>query len=240
MGPVSAPTDVSAAHDDPPTPPTRGWHRAVVAIGGALAVFLLGAAAGILLGLPGGATQTPAADSVDVGFGQDMTVHHEQAVQMASWVRDHTQDPVIHTLAFDIESTQTSEIGRMQGWLALWEAPPLPSGRHMTWMAQAPAGHGHLAGPSVPADGFAVMPGMASPEDLRALRAASGRALDVLFVQLMLRHHEGGVPMLSYGAEYATVPAVRTLAAQMAAAQAAESDYLRTLLTERGATPLPD
>ncbi len=240
MGPMSAPTDVSTAHDDPPAPPPRGWHRTVVAIGGALAVFLLGAAAGILIGLPGGAPQAPAADSVDVGFSQDMTAHHEQAVEMSSWVRDHTQDPVVRTLAFDIESTQTSEIGRMQGWLTLWGTPPLPSGRHMTWMTQAPVGHGHLAGPSVPADGLAVMPGMASPEDLRALRAASGRALDVLFLQLMLRHHEGGAPMLSYAAEYTTVPAVRTLAAQMAAAQVTESDYLRTLLAARGATPLPD
>ena len=88
--------------------------------------------------------------------------------------------------------------------------------------------------------GVDAMPGMATSDQLRALRAASGEQMDVLFLQLMLRHHEGGAPMLSHGAEYATVPAVRALAAQMAAAQAGESDYLRTLLAARGAAPLPD
>jgi len=221
-------------------PRSRAWHTVVVALGGALAMFLLGATAGMLIGLPGAAPGAPPADSVDVGFSQDMTVHHEQAVEMAAWVRDHGTDPVVRGLAYDIESTQTAEIGRMQGWLTLWGAAPVPPGAHMTWMMVPPGGHAHGApGSSVPAAGMAVMPGMASTQELRALKTASGPALDVLFLQLMLRHHEGGTGMLEHGAEFATVPAVHDLAAQMAAAQAAESDYLRTLLVERGGAPLP-
>ena len=57
---------------------------------------------------------------MDVGFAQDMSVHHQQAVQMASWERDHTTDPALKQLAFDIETTQLQQIGRMQGWLGLW------------------------------------------------------------------------------------------------------------------------
>ncbi|MGE3284895.1 MAG: DUF305 domain-containing protein [Pseudonocardia sp.] len=232
-------TDVPAV-DREVTARTPGWLRVLVAVGGALAIFLLGAATGLLVGLPGSGTATPEADSVDVGFSQDMTVHHEQAVQMASWARDHTTDPVIRTLAYDIESTQTAEIGRMQGWLTLWGAPQQPPGRYMRWMAGTTghAGHGGGLG-AVPPDGVATMPGMASPEELAALRAASGRDLDVMFLQLMLRHHEGGAPMLAYASQYATEPAVRSLAGQMATAQATEADYLRTLLAERGAQPLP-
>ncbi|MGQ0574379.1 MAG: DUF305 domain-containing protein [Pseudonocardia sp.] len=213
----------------------RAWHTAAVAIGGALAVFLLGAAAGVLIGLPGGATSTPDAASVDVWFSQDMTVHHEQAVEMAAWARGHSSDPMIRTLAYDIESTQTAEIGRMQGWLTLWDAPQLAVGPHMVWMAGPSHDHG---GPSLPPGGVATMPGMATPEELRALRATTGPELDVLFLQMLLRHHEGGAAMLEYGAQNASVPAVRHLAGQMATAQAGESAYLRTLLAERGATPL--
>jgi hypothetical protein len=55
----------------------------------------------------------------------------------------------------------------------------------------------------------------------------------------MLRHHEGGTAMLAYGAEHATMPQVRNLAGQMLRSQAAESDYLRRLLAERGGSPLP-
>jgi uncharacterized protein (DUF305 family) len=221
--------------DQPTT--TRPWHRALVAVGGAIAIFLLGAAAGLLIGLPGSAPQTPAADSVDVGFAQDMTVHHEQAVLMASWARDHSTDPVVRQLAFDIESTQIAQIGRMQGWLALWGRAPTPTGGYMAWMTGSAADH-HGQGTS-DGGGVATMPGMATAEELRALRAATGTDLDVLFLQLMLRHHEGGAGMLAYAAEHAGVPDVRNLSAQMLAAQSNEGVYLRQLLAERGAAPLP-
>jgi uncharacterized protein (DUF305 family) len=137
-------------------------------------------------------------------------------------------------LAFDIETSQLQQIGRMQGWLGLWGAAPSSSSGHMAWMS-SPSGHDHAsAGGAVD-----TMPGMATSDQLRALRAASGQQLDVQFLQLMLRHHEGGVIMLQYGAEHAAVPEVRNLAAQMLSAQTSEIEYLQQLLAARGGTPLP-
>jgi uncharacterized protein (DUF305 family) len=221
----------------PPVPPPvrRGWARALIAVLGAVALLLLGAAAGMLVGLPGStATSPPAADSVDVGFAQDMSEHHQQAVQMASWERDHTTDPALKQLAFDIETTQLQQIGQMQGWLALWGAPlDSPSGKHMAWMASTD----HMGMTS--GGGVDTMPGMATSDQLRALRTASGRPLDLLFLQLMLRHHQGGVEMLQYGADHASVPQVRNLASQMLSSQTSESDYMTQLLSARGGTPLP-
>ncbi|MFR9800692.1 DUF305 domain-containing protein [Pseudonocardia sp. RS010] len=226
------------------------WVRPLVVIAAAVALLLIGGAAGTMVGLPGSAgTTTPSADSVDVGFAQDMTVHHEQAVEMASWARDHTSDIQIKQLAFDIETTQLQQIGRMQGWLGLWGAAPFPTGRpYMTWMAMDPAdgGHAHGAPPASDASdasaasaGAARMPGMATDADLRDLRAATGPQLDTLFLQLMLRHHLGGVDMLAYAADRAAVPEVRNLAAQALAAQSSEADLMRQLLAARGAEPLP-
>jgi uncharacterized protein (DUF305 family) len=212
------------------------WARPLIAVVAAVGLLLLGAAGGLLLGLPGSAPAPPAADSVDVGFAQDMTVHHEQAVEMAAWQRDNTDDPVLRQLAFDIESTQTAQIGRMQGWLELWGAPPLPVGGHTGWMSAAGHGHHGVAG----ADGAVpTMPGMASQEELRTLRAATGEELDVVFLQLMLRHHEGGAEMARYAADNASVPQVRNLAAQILSSQSSETEYLRGLLAERGGQPLP-
>jgi uncharacterized protein (DUF305 family) len=228
----------------PPAPPPmrRGWARPAIALLAALGLLLLGAAAGLLVGLPGSsASSVPAADSVDVGFAQDMSEHHQQAVQMASWERDHTTDPALKQLAFDIETTQLQQIGQMQGWLGLWgAAADAPDGKHMAWMVSSDHAHGVSSGSGgVSVGGVETMPGMASSDQLRALRALSGPQLDVLFLQLMLRHHQGGAVMLQYGADHASVPEVRNLAAQMLSSQTSESEYLSQLLAARGGTPLP-
>lgn len=221
----------------PTSPPTGGearWVRPFVAVAAVVGLLLLGAAGGLLLGLPGSSTPEPG--PVDIGFSQDMSVHHLQAVEMAAWERDHTTDPVLAQIATDIEKTQNNQVGQMQGWLALWDAPALPLGGHMGWMAGAPGGHGHTDGGT---GVVATMPGMATSADLTALRAATGPQLDVLFLQLMLRHHQGGAEMLRHAADHAAVPQVRSLATQMLGAQASETEYLRQLLVARGGTPLP-
>jgi uncharacterized protein (DUF305 family) len=229
-------TPTAPADAEQPAPQEARWIRPALAVVAVVGLLLLGAAGGLLIsGVPGTTPPAvPATDSVDVGFSQDMTVHHQQAVTMASWERDHTTDPVLHQLAADIEATQTAQIGRMQGWLELWGAPTLPTGGYMAWMTEPL--HAHTP---APAGGAPAMPGMASDEELAALRAATGPQLDVLFLQLMLRHHEGGAGMLQYAAERAAVPQVRNLAAQMLRSQTSESLYLRQLLAERGGQPLP-
>ena len=231
MSPVDAPTAPPA---DAPAGAEARWVRPFVAVAVALVLLLVGATAGMLVRLP---SAPPEPGPVDVGFSQDMTVHHLQAVTMAAWERDHTDDPVLLQLATDIERTQNNQVGQMQGWLSLWDESALPIGGHMAWMAESP-GHAHT-GPTTPDGGVATMPGMASQDELARLRASSGTALDVLFLQLMLRHHQGGAEMLAYGAEYAAVPQVRNLAAQMLSSQSSETEYLRQLLAERGGEPLP-
>jgi uncharacterized protein (DUF305 family) len=231
MSPVDAP---AAPPADAPAPAEARWVRPFVATAVAVVLLLVGATAGMLIRLPSAA---PEPGPVDVGFAQDMSVHHLQAVTMAAWERDHTDDPVLLQLATDMERTQNNQVGQMQGWLALWDESALPIGDHMAWMTGA-AGHAH-AGPATSDGGVATMPGMASQEELARLRASSGTALDVLFLQLMLRHHQGGTEMLAYGAEHAAVPQVRNLAAQMLGSQTSEIDYLRRLLAERGGEPLP-
>ncbi|MEJ2885540.1 DUF305 domain-containing protein [Actinomycetospora aeridis] len=201
-----------------------GWAKAVVAGGLALVLVLVGVIGGIALGRSTATTYGPAEGSIDVGFLQDMVVHHGQAVEMAVWARNNTADPQVRQIAFDIESTQTSQVGRMEGWLTLWGEPLRPpGGQYMGWMGMPTA----------------AMPGMASPDDLARMRASTGRELDVAFLQLMLRHHQGGLPMMQAAASEASVPAVRALAQSMVASQSAESATMTQMLAERGGAPLP-
>ncbi|MDQ3153658.1 MAG: DUF305 domain-containing protein [Actinomycetota bacterium] len=211
--------------------------RVVVAAGAVLAVLLVGASVGLLVALPGREAAVPGADSVDVGFSQDMGVHHRQGVLMAGIVRDATTDREIATLAYDIELTQQEQLGRMQGWLSLWDAAPLPTGQHMRWMVDSGVGGAAHAGHGA-SGGVEVMPGMASPSEIQRLQEASGRAQDVLFLQLMTRHHQGGAGMMEQAAARAQVPQVRNLAAQMLTAQTAEIVAMTEMLADRGAQPL--
>ena len=237
MTDAADPRNPAAAQANVAERPAPRWMRTVMAAGVVLAVLLLGASLGLLVQLNRGPAQ-PEAASVDVGFAQDMSVHHRQAVLMAGLARDCSANTEIKSLAFDIERTQLEQVGRMQGWLSLWNAARVPAGPAMSWMAQGSMpGMAHGSGPSP--TGPLTMPGMASPAELDQLRAAQGKDFDILFLKLMLRHHQGGVPMARYAAEHAETAQVRNLAEKIGVAQSAESDYLTKLIIQRGAAPLP-
>lgn len=227
------PTSNDEAEPDEVEVGTPRWRGILVISAAAVALLLVGAAIGMLITLSAVDEPKPGADSVDVGFSQDMSAHHYQAVSMASWTRDHTTDLAIKQMALDIENTQTGQIGRMTGWLQLWGQPELPeTTQRMEWMAGS--GHGgHSDG------GTTRMPGMASPEEMTRLRSLSGKELDVYFLQLLLRHHQGGLGMVRYAAEHASQSAVRGLAKHMDAGQQGEIRTMTHMLAERGAAPLP-
>ena len=210
----------------PPVPPParRGWVRPLLAVLAAVALLLLGAAVGLLVGLPGSsATSVPGADSVDVGFAQDMIVHHSQGVLMSHYAELDTEDPDIGLLAYDINYTQTAQIGQMQGWLALWDMPQISSQPHMAWMTSASstsAGHdmggmamtsgATTAGSQTTGADAALMPGMATQAEMNKLKSLHGKESDIYFLQLMIRHHQGGAPMMAYAQQHATTRWSRT------------------------------
>ena len=233
---------VTGTHADEARPAKRS-QRTALAVLGIIAAIAVGFALGFFARLPldDGGTATPGADSVDVGFAQDMTVHHSQAAEMASIALTQSQDQAVRNLAYDILTTQQNQIGQMQGWLSLWGQPSLPTGEYMTWMS-SDDGHAHdhsMTTADASSGGSAQMPGMASSAEISALRQATGPALDVQFLQLMLRHHQGGLPMMEYGADHAQTPSVRQLAQTMVNTQTNESELMTQMLAERGAAPLP-
>ncbi|MEV0071102.1 MULTISPECIES: DUF305 domain-containing protein [unclassified Amycolatopsis] len=237
---MSTEADLEPDVDEPGERPT--WSRWVVIGGSMLAVLLIGVAIGVFAArLTDGsdaAPATPGAGSVEVGFAQDMSTHHLQAVTMANWARDHSTDPEVRQLAFDIESSQTEQVGRMKGWLMLWDQPEQAPGAYMTWMTE-PMGHAGMQMPtSSPANG-APMPGMATDAEIAKLRSLTGRAMDVDFLQLMLRHHQGGTAMAEYAQDHSNLPALKALCRSILVSQGAEINQMKLMLQARGAAPLP-
>ncbi|WP_157074452.1 DUF305 domain-containing protein [Janibacter corallicola] len=198
----------------------------------ALAIGLVG---GILLGRSGEQAQTPADNSVAAGFARDMQTHHDQAVEMSWIVRSRTKDPAVRSLAYDIARTQESQSGQMAGWLQVWGLPPTGPGEQMEWMRLT--GHQHDRGEMVEKDGR--MKGMASEEELEKLRGLRGEEAEILYLQLMIDHHLGGVPMARAVLDCGVGP-VEDLADAIITSQRAEVGTMTRMLEERGAKPRPD
>ena len=241
----------------PPGPPTRqsplsrwGGRGTAVVLGiGALVMVLLGATIGLALAHSG--PQTPAIstdgqDPVNTGFARDMVVHHNQGVLMAHVAELDSTDREVQLMAYDIEFQQTSQIGTMQGWLDLWGVPRITEDAHMSWMG--PVGMADMQMSATTAAGStsagalsdgAVMPGMATDAEMKKLEGLKGTASDIYFLQLMIRHHQGGSAMMTYAANHAASKVVQNFASKMLDAQNSEISIMTDMLTKRGAKPLP-
>lgn len=177
----------------------------------AVAFAFLGGAVGYAVAHQAGA---PRADSIDVGFYQDMISHHEQALQMATVELASGSDSTIRSLAREILQAQSYEIGLMRQQLTNWGLASFDRpDTAMAWM-------GH----EVVVD---EMPGLATPEQMRELRESEGTATDELVLELMVAHHIGGVEMADHAADHAGATEVRDLAGVMARNQAIEVNEFR-------------
>jgi uncharacterized protein (DUF305 family) len=177
-------------------------------------IFIVLVATALIAGMVGwlvadSRSQVDSSD-VDVGFLQDMRLHHEQAIDMAfRYLERPDTDPRLRTVARSVIFDQGVEIGAMLQLLAEMDAPSVSEdGTAMAWM-------GHPSEPS-------AMPGMATEEQLDALATASGADADARFVDLMTAHHRGGIEMSEEAADRAENAEVRRLAASFARNQQSE------------------
>ncbi len=161
--------------------------------------------------IPAGALITEA----DVRFMQMMIGHHAQAVYMTRLAEGAGASDRVLKLAQKVDLSQAGEIALMQGWLAEYKqhVPDTESWRGMR------------------------MQGMLTPEQLEQLTAARGRDFDRLFLQLMIKHHEGAIQMV---ADLLNTPRaaqevdVNVLANEIEAAQLAEIELMWQMLADLG------
>ena len=124
------------------------------------------------------------AHEADVRFMTRMIPHHAQALVMAGFAPASEASPTIRTLCARIINAQTDEIAIMSRWL---------SDRGLPVPEAGPAGGMRMA--QTPRQPM-TMPGMLTPAELAELEAARGPDFDRLFLEYMIRHHEGAVTMV--------------------------------------------
>jgi uncharacterized protein (DUF305 family) len=111
---------------------------------------------------------------------QGMIGHHRQALVMSALVPARTPRRDFALMAERITLSQESEIAQMQRWLQQrGEALPAADAH-----VHAAMGHGEL------------MPGMLTEAELKQLEGARGTEFEKLFLQLMIKHHEGALHMV--------------------------------------------
>lgn len=120
------------------------------------------------------ATAGPGYTVADVQFMQHMIGHHAQAVTMTDMVPTHGAGPAMRQLAEKIDISQQDEIGFMKQWLReRGQVVPEPEAMHGM-----------------------DMPGMLSDEEMARLDGARGAEFERLFLEFMIRHHEGALLMV--------------------------------------------
>nr|WP_038169464.1 DUF305 domain-containing protein [Tomitella biformata] len=225
------------------------WARTAAVVAAVLVLLVVGAALRpVIFGdTASGARVHPMSDNAtgraatglgptEIAFAQDMAVHHQQALTMVQLL-DPQASPEVAGLARQIGDSQRIEIGMLLGWLRLSGATvtnPAP----MAWMRDG--GHGGDGGdghgdPAAPG----LMPGMANSAELDALAAARGPDSEVLFLQLMHRHHVAGVQMAQAADQRLEAGTVKQAAREMIQEQSRETGVLTLLLDQRGVPPLP-
>ncbi len=130
---------------------------------------------------PAGAAVKPATfqhTDADVKFMQGMIGHHAQALEMTALLYTRTSRADMKLLAERIDVSQADEIKMMKRWL---EERGLA----------VPNEHAHHL------PGATLMPGMLTAEQMAELAAAKGEVFDRLFLEGMIRHHEGAVVMVA-------------------------------------------
>jgi len=137
----------------------------------------------------------------DIAFAEMMIPHHEQAIEMSEIALINTTNPEVLQLAQEIKDTQSPEIELMMGWNGVQKS--------------SHAGH--------------MMDGMLSESELSDLREARGNEFDLLFLQSMIKHHEGAI-LMAQDVAASENKDVANLGAAIITAQKLEIDAMKELL----------
>ncbi|NBH03451.1 DUF305 domain-containing protein [Amycolatopsis sp. SID8362] len=153
----------------------------------------------------------------DIAFAQQMVPHHSQALDMAKLVPSRSTNPKVIDLASRIEKAQDPEIQQMQGWLTTWGAPSTSSMPSMPGMD-----HGSMGS----------MPGMMSDADMQKLEQAKGAEFDKMWLDMMIKHHQGAVEMAKTELSKGSNADAKALAQKIIDAQQAEITEMQGLLSQ--------
>jgi len=139
----------------------------------------------------------------DQMFAAMMIPHHEQAIEMADIALGKSADPEILALANEIKAAQDPEIEQMKSWGS----------------SKAGSHAGHM-----------MDEGMLSDDEMAQLKDAKGAEFDRLFLEGMIKHHQGAIQMADMIIDSVNEEAA-LLGKNIVDSQSAEIERMRQLLS---------
>ena len=152
------------------------------------------------------ATGTTATAAYDLRFIDAMTDHHQGAIEMATLADGRDQHKELKALAAQIVDDQQRQIVQMKAW------------RH-EWYGDATKAES------------TDMPGMAgsmTDMDMNHMKSMSGTGFDLMFIDMMIPHHQGAVAMANDALSKAEHAEVKALARKIIDAQQKEIGMMTT------------
>ena len=149
-------------------------------------------------------------NDADVAFASHLILHHQQAVQLSGIAGWQATSGEVKTLAQAIKTVQEPQMKVMAAWLTGW-GKPVP----------APSHGGHAMDDSIP--------GMLTEDELHELGRTAGTMFDRVWIQTMIRHHQGAVTMAKAEQTNGKNPAAIALAHKVVTTQSAQIATLKRL-----------
>jgi uncharacterized protein (DUF305 family) len=174
-----------------------------------ISVLLL--AVGVIL-IPSGANASTHAKSLqnlgmnEIMFAQMMIPHHEQAISMSETALKKSRNQAILKLSNQIKSLQGTEKSQLAYWLKATDS-------------------------SMTMDHDMQMSGMLTTKELASLKRLTGTQFDRVFLQLMIKHHQGAIEMLDLISDSRNAEA-KALAKAIKSAQSKEITSMKLLLNK--------
>lgn len=151
-----------------------------------------------------GMSQTKEFSGADIMFAQMMIPHHEQALLMSGFAETRSSNEEVKKLARQIYAEQEPEIAQMKLWLE---------------KTNSSIDMGHDMG----------MNGMLTDSEIEAMKSATGKAFDRLFLEGMIAHHEGAIHMAEMIVDSDNAEA-RKLGQSIQVTQQREIDLMKEML----------
>lgn len=150
-------------------------------------------------------TPTSAFNQTDVAFIAGMTPHHMGGIELGMLAADKGVDPAIKELGSGIKTKQTSELTTLQGLLTKYGAQP-----------------------------DMVMPiDVRDKRDMAKLKAASGPAFDMLWLEVISGHHSAAIQMAKIELAGGQDPEATALATAIIAQQTKELTEFNALIAKK-------